>query len=120
MSVAWSCDSNLCIDGTDSFINSSLSFWFEAKPPADGKIILTCFSLQSLLSSVTMRTVLHVVTVGYHADVRIATKSAIVHQKVVRNGRKSNAYSTILGRTGVNLLTVWVIFGITTLTKFDR
>jgi len=39
-----------------------------------------------------MRTVLHVVNVGCHADVRIATKSALVHQKIVQNGRKSNAY----------------------------
>jgi len=41
------------------------------------------------------RTVLHVVNVGYHADVRIGTKrTALVHKKSVRNGRTSNAYWT--------------------------
>jgi len=38
------------------------------------------------------RTILHVVNVGGHTDVRIATKSALVHHRIVRNGRKSNAY----------------------------
>jgi len=38
------------------------------------------------------RTVLHVVNIGCHADVSIATKSALVPQKIVRNGSKSNAY----------------------------
>ena len=30
--------------------------------------------------------------VGGNTDVRIATKSALVQQKIVRNGKKSNAY----------------------------
>jgi len=60
------------------------------------------------------RTVLHVVNVGYHADVRIGTKRALVHKKVFETAENLMH----IGQNG-RLLTNWVISGITTLTKFD-
>jgi len=63
------------------------------------------------------RTILHVVNVGGHTDVRIAITSALVHHKFVRNGRKCNDL-THIGQNGC-LQTISVISGITALTKFD-